>query len=211
MREDDKASVFRVGEVCAVQGRTVKVVVDELKNVSYLLYKGDLIKSVSVNGYLKIAKGYTFIIGKIEGESVDEDKTPDPFSSRPFFKRILIVSLIGYIDGKKFRKGVKELPLMGNEAFLLTNGEFELIHNFSSEGEITFSPGCLLSDSNHPITLSVYKLFSSHIGIFGNTGSGKSYTLANIYHRLFSSVDFVESESRFLLFDFNGSIPRVLR
>lgn len=204
MREDDKASVFRVGEVCSVQGRTIKVAVDKLKNVSYLIYKGELIKSVSVNGYLKIAKGYTFIIGKIEGEAIDEDKVSDPLRSKPLFKRILIVSLIGYIEGKKFRKGVKELPLMGNEAFLLTNDEFELIHNFASEGEITFSPGCLLSDSNHPITLSAYKLFTSHIGIFGNTGSGKSYTLANIYNRLFSSVDFAESESRFLLFDFNG-------
>lgn len=212
MTEDDlskDASVFRVGEVSAVQGRTVKVVVDELKNVSYLLYKGEFIKSVSVNGYIKIAKGYSYIIGKIEGESIDEDRIVSQQNNRNHFKRILIISLIGYLEGKIFRKGVKELPLMGNEAFLLTNNEFELIHNFASEGEITFSPGYLLSDTNHPITLSVYKLFTSHIGIFGNTGSGKSYTLANIYHRLFSSVDFGESNSHFLLFDFNGEYSSI--
>jgi len=33
--------------------------------------------------------------------------------------------------------------------------------------------------------VGVNGLFASHIGIFGNTGSGKSYTLAKIYRELF--------------------------
>ncbi|NYT28620.1 MAG: DUF87 domain-containing protein [Candidatus Thiodubiliella endoseptemdiera] len=35
------------------------------------------------------------------------------------------------------------------------------------------------------MSLGINKLFASHIGIFGNTGSGKSYTLAKIYRQLF--------------------------
>lgn len=208
MREDDKASVFRVGEVCAVQGRTVKVVVDELKNVSYLLYKGELIKSVSVNGYLKIAKGYTFIIGKIEGESIEELRNSEENDARRLIKRILQVSLVGYIDGNDFKKGIKELPLIGNEAFILSNDEFARIHNFSHHGDITIAPGTLLTNSQQEIRISATKLFTSHIGIFGNTGSGKSYTLAKLYNSLFENVNFDNTKARFLIFDFNGEYSR---
>ena len=47
----------------------------------------------------------------------------------------------------------------------------------------------------------------SHIGVFGNTGSGKSNTLAKIYSELFETLkkskEFKEN-SKFVLIDFNG-------
>lgn len=45
-------SVFRIGDVYSVDGRTVKVRVDKNKNSSHLIYKGALIKNVSVGGYV---------------------------------------------------------------------------------------------------------------------------------------------------------------
>jgi DNA helicase HerA-like ATPase len=67
--------------------------------------------------------------------------------------------------------------------------------------------GHLASDTLIPIRLNINKLFASHIGIFGNTGSGKSYTLSKIYRQLF--VKFKDNpifnqKSHFLFFDFNG-------
>lgn len=59
-------SVFRVGIVYSVNGREVKIRVDHNKNSSHLIYKGALIKNVSVGSYVKILKGYTPIIGKVE-------------------------------------------------------------------------------------------------------------------------------------------------
>lgn len=69
-------SIFRIGTVFSVEGREVKVKVDKVKNASHLLYKGSLIKNVSVGGYVKIEKGFISIIAKIEGESIKEEKLP---------------------------------------------------------------------------------------------------------------------------------------
>jgi hypothetical protein len=69
-----KDSIFRIGSVTCVDGRTIRISVDKVKNSSHLLYKGDLIKNVSVSSYIKIIKGFTKIIGKVEGEYTIEDK-----------------------------------------------------------------------------------------------------------------------------------------
>ena len=47
-------SIFKVGVVCSVDGREVRVRVDKTKNSSHILYKGSLIKSVAIGAYVKI-------------------------------------------------------------------------------------------------------------------------------------------------------------
>ena len=202
-------SVFRVGVVYSVNGREVKIRVDHNKNSSHLIYKGVLIKNVSVGSYVKILKGYTPIIGKVESEYIDESKQEDKvlISAEDSINRILIVKLIGFIDNQIFRRGVNELPLIDNECHLLTNEEFNLIHTFAGSGKETIEVGHLANDSLVPVNLGIGKLFSSHIGIFGNTGSGKSYTLAKIYRQLFthySGNSAFKENAQFLFFDFNG-------
>lgn len=58
-----------------------------------------------------------------------------------------------------------------------------------------------------PINIPINGIFNSHIGIFGNTGSGKSNTLAKLYHSLINLITTKErviSKSSFVLIDFNG-------
>lgn len=57
-------SIFRIGSVYSVDGRTIRIKVDKIKNSSHLIYRGELIKNISVGGYVKIIKGFTPIIGK---------------------------------------------------------------------------------------------------------------------------------------------------
>lgn len=202
-------SVFRIGVVCSVDGREVKVRVDRNKNSSHLFYKGVLIKNVSVGSYVKILKGFMPIIGKVEAEYILESKQEDKDLIRPedAINRTLIVKLIGFIEGNKFNRGVNELPLIDNECLLLTGSEFQLIHTFGASDGSFIQIGHLANDALVPVFLGVKNLFSSHIGIFGNTGSGKSYTLSKLYHQLFgyylNNEHFMDN-SRFLFFDFNG-------
>lgn len=56
-----------------------------------------------------------------------------------------------------------------------------------------------------PVSLPWRVLFNSHIGIFGNTGSGKSNTLAKLYTVLFENKkEDMANRSRFVVLDFNG-------
>ena len=108
-------SVFRIGDVYSVDGRTVKIRVDKNKNSSHLIYKGALIKNVSVGSYVKILKGFIPIIGKVESEYIVEDKEPiekDYQDAAKNIGRSLIVKLIGFLENGQYYRGVNELPLI---------------------------------------------------------------------------------------------------
>ena len=53
-----KDSVFKVGKVTSVEGRFIKVTVDKSKNPSHLLYKGGLLKNISVGSGVAPIFGY---------------------------------------------------------------------------------------------------------------------------------------------------------
>ena len=214
MDHDDyllKKSIFRIGEVSSVDGREVSVRVDQEKNRSHILYQGELLSNVSVGGYVKLIKGFNSLIGKIEKEYIKEDKStsqsPEYTQPEERFIRFLSVKMLGYFSGDKYRKGIKELPLIGNECVLLDLNEYKKIHSFAQKGESKIRLGSLITDERVSIDVSVDRLFASHIGIFGNTGSGKSHTLATLYKNLFQEfgkqMKFQEN-ARFILFDFNG-------
>ena len=206
-----KKSIFRIGEVSSVDGREVSVRVDQEKNRSHILYRGELLSNVSVGGYVKLIKGFNSLIGKIEKEYIKEDKStsqsPEYTQPEERFIRFLSVKMLGYFSGDKYRKGIKELPLIGNECVLLDVEEYQKIHSFVHEGECTIRLGALMTDELISIDVSVDRLFASHIGIFGNTGSGKSHTLATLYKNLFQEFGDKKAfreNARFILFDFNG-------
>jgi len=203
-------SILKIGGVVSVKGRSVEIKVDTVKNASHLIYKGELLKNVSVGSYIKIAKGFTHLVGKIEGEYINENKFDSSntyYSEQEKIKRLLQISLIGFLEGGIFKQGIKELPLIDNEAYLLTQHEFNLVHKFVKDEEETFILGTLAQEKGKSIELSIDRLLASHIGIFGNTGSGKSYTLAKLYHEIlnkYKSEPAFQQNARFLLIDFNG-------
>jgi len=203
-------SIFKIGDVISVDGRKIKIRVDKTKNTSYTLYKGQLLKNISVGSYVKILKGFSKIICKVDGEFINEDKIyseKDYKNTKDKISRSLTVSILGFFNGSKFERGIKELPLVFDECFLLNNQEFELVHNFVKKDDESLVIGTLSLEKVQNVSIGINSLFASHIGIFGNTGSGKSYTLAKLYEALFSkygSNSNFKKNANFLLFDFNG-------
>lgn len=204
-------SIFKIGRVLSVNGREVKIKVDKQKNLSHIIYNGELIKNVSVGGYVKILNGFTTLIAKVESEYIQHDnvaRDKEYYSPEEQIYRVLSVSLLGYMTRERFVKGIKQLPLIDNDCYLLSNEDFARIHCFVGKtSDKTIHIGTLASDEYTPISLGIQKLFSSHVGIFGNTGSGKSYTLAKIYRKLFVTYegnDGFSKNSKFIFIDFNG-------
>jgi DNA helicase HerA-like ATPase len=203
-------AIFKIGKVISVDGRTVAIKVDKTKNTSNLLYKGELLKNISVGGYIKIVKGFTRIVGKVEGEFITEDKLfvkKHYGSDREKVNRVLSISLLGFFKANTFERGIKEMPLIDCECFLLHKREFDQVHNFIKKGDDALTIGTLSLEKGQAIKVGVNGLFASHIGIFGNTGSGKSYTLAKIYRELFEkykSKRKFKAKAKFFLIDFNG-------
>ncbi len=210
-------SVFVIGNVFSVKGKDIIVKVNKDKNLPHLFFEGKAIKNVSVglSNYIKILKGFTEIICKVEGEYLEPDKfqTSKHYTSeKQRIDRLLNVSVFGFYDHDgKFHHGIKEMPLIGSECRLLSRDEFERLHQLSDKNELSIKLGSLIDEEIQEIKMAAGKLFSGHIGIFGNTGSGKSNTLARIYTELFNSTslkDDFAKKSRFIFIDFNGEYSK---
>ena len=210
-KESIKNSILRVGEVSEVNGRQVTIKVDENKNLSSLFFDGDTLTNVSVNSFVEIRKGFLSIIGKVDGEKIEEDIRGGQRSDRNRVNkssRLLMISLSGYIDHTgKFVAGLREFPLIGNEAFVVTKDQVQAIHNLTSKGGMSINIAS--TEDGIDIEMPVDRLFNTHIAIFGNTGSGKSNTLTHLYQDFFKTLkecnpDKCKSNAHFLLFDFNG-------
>lgn len=208
-----KEAILCIGEVSEIEGRKVFIKVHKDKNSSDLLFDGDIIKNVSVGSYVEIKKGFLSIIGKADGEKLTESsylRKDEGNQYREVDKNIryLTISLVGYVGfNGKFIGGIKELPLIGNEAFILTEQKIRTIHNLSKETTKLHIQVAKTDTEEIPIDLPIDGIFNSHIAIFGNTGSGKSNTLAALYQGLFDVCgknDKFQKNSQFLIFDFNG-------
>lgn len=207
-------AVLRIGEVTEVTGRKISVTVDKDKNLSELFFDGDLIRNVAVGSYVDIRKGFFSLIGKVDGEYARPDTMYLAGASKVAnSKRSLSITLVGYLDRSgKFYGGTKELPLVGNEAYLLTSAKVHQIHNLVSKDAIPLSVA--VSDyEGFEISLPVDGLMNSHIAIFGNTGSGKSNTVALLYQTYIEAMRkrnqaLFNERVRILFFDFNGEYSR---
>lgn len=205
-------AVLRIGEVCGVDGRRIYVLVDKNKNLSDMFLDGDVLKNISVNSYIEIRKGFLSIIGRVEGEHVEDAATPLDKVGRQDdtrSKRTLTVSLSGYIDQNSvFIGGTRELPLIGDEAYIVTRAKIHLVHNLAAPGDLCVNLATIFGE-DFDIAFPIDRLFNTHIAIFGNTGSGKSNTLAILYQELVKTLDSRNSKAfranaHFALFDFNG-------
>ncbi len=212
-----KDAVLRVGEVSGIEGRKVYITLDKNKNASELFFDGAILKNISVGSYIEIRKGFLSIIGKAEGEKLVEDSYLNRDENNQYQridknKRTLTISLSGYINIEgRFIGGIKELPLIGNEAFILTESKIHKIHNLLKKDSSLKINIAKTDIEEVPLSFPIDGLFNSHIAIFGNTGSGKSNTLAILYQEMIKELkkrnDFSKN-CKFFIFDFNGEYAK---
>lgn len=192
---------IRVGEVIAVHGTKLVLKIDEQSSKETLFYEGQKYKGVSIREYLSIQRGFRDIICMVEGEFLDESRS-ETHDGRLTFVRKVEARPIGYFDNTGFTQGIKYLPMIQDAAYLLPEEKIRSI--FDRKADSDFRIGSMLKEEI-VVGLPWKRLFNSHIGIFGNTGSGKSNTLAKLYTVLFDQkLPLITGKSRFIILDFNG-------
>ena len=204
---------YAIGQVIEVRGQKLLIRVFENKNSNILVYQGQVIRNVSFGSFVKITKGFSNIIGRIEGEYIRENKStvdndcPLRFSKESeTIDRMIEVSILGVLNDGRFQRGLIDIPLVFSDVYMLTFAEVQKIFEFSSDLKASVCIGSTNDFKEEKLYISANSLFASHIGIFGNTGSGKSNTLAKIYTECFQSFKGLPgfANSRFILIDFNG-------
>lgn len=198
--------LLKVGEVIEVKGQKVKAGIYNDKNSTYLNFNGEIIKNIGIGGYVAIRKGFLNIIGKVEGEYIkDQDLDTNFVAKGNNINRIIDISVLGSITSDKFTHGLVELPLVGNYIYVIEEKDLAKILSFGNGKKLTL--GYLIDYPEFPFQVSMQDLICSHIGIFGNTGSGKSNTLARLYTEVFNlnkANSAFDKNSEFIFMDFNG-------
>ena len=199
-----------IGQVVEVKGTKIKARVFKDKNETYLFHNGSLIKNIAVGGYVKIPTGYDQVIGRIDGEYQTSGDVGglERVQEADRVNRIIEISVFGVQRGDHFDRGITVLPLVSSNVYILTSEELTAISAYTSKIKKPFRLGSLAGQSDIPVLVPMSALFASHIGVFGNTGSGKSNTLCKFYTDCFDLMreagSLTTSESRFIIIDFNG-------
>lgn len=187
-----------IGEVISVKGTNIIVELYEESNKETLFYNGEKFNGVSIQEFILIRRGFKDIVARVQGEYLDERQKDE--ENNCYIRKVELVP-IGYFQLDEFHEGIKHLPMIRDIAYLMSDTQVKSIFGKPDDN---FIVGETLTEEI-PVSLPWAKLFNTHIGVFGNTGSGKSNTLTNLYTTLFKNkLEKFEDKSRFIVIDFNG-------
>lgn len=119
---------------------------------------------------------------------------------------IMQVSLVGEIRNNKFLFGDITKPSFKAGCYLIDDNILNIILNSDAPNTITLGKSYIYP--TYDIKLDVGNFFSNHFAILGNSGSGKSYSVAKILQSVFYQCKSLPFYSNIFLFDAYGEYQR---
>ena len=127
-------------------------------------------------------------------------ETPGDDAARlPFAKRIARLTPVGSIIGDgQFERGVAQYPTTGAEVHAIGSADIaKMFDRFQSKG---LAVGTLASHRSLKVCLDPTNLFGRHSAILGQTGSGKSWTVASLVQKTVA----VMPKAHIIILDLHG-------
>lgn len=122
---------------------------------------------------------------------------------------IATITIIGEIRSGAFVPGFRMKPSFKSQVRLIQMDELSLIfgsQKIKDNGEVYFGLSNIYK--NYRINIDINSFFSGHFAILGNTGSGKSYTVARLLQNVFTSSEYVPVGANIFLFDAYGEYTK---
>ena len=129
--------------------------------------------------------------------------------------RVLLIKPIGTLNSqKKFSMGVGIFPSIYNDVEIVTTDDLRdiLTSDQVKDGDnpgvhhsldIGYSKNLI----NYKVSLNINRLFNIHTAVLGNSGSGKSNTIARILQEVYQKKNNSAIGAKTILFDSNGEYP----
>lgn len=207
----------QVGHIVSVDSLTVYVKLeDDLKS----LYKSgfyEIYPIARINSYIIIPVGADRIVAIVNRVQTREETELSKNNKALFLtesSRYLSATMIGTIENnKKYVMGVYNYPILDNPVWYVVKEDLEKIFDQKKGTEqVNFGEDFYLPIGTSPafpdfqIKINPDKFFGKHAAILGNTGSGKSCTLASILQSLFHNKYNGQKlkNAHFIIFDTNG-------
>ena len=117
-------------------------------------------------------------------------------------EKIIKVRFLGEFNNNRFISGTIRKPLLNAKVRLIREDEIPYIMGENSNENVFIGTSPLYN--NFPIFSPINDLFSNHMAIFGNTGSGKSYGVARLLQNVFENPKLPPNKAIFIIFDAYG-------
>lgn len=205
-----------IGKVISVDSFRVFIRLDDDLKSLYKSGYEDIYEVARINSYVIIPIGADRIVAMVTSvRAIDETELGKNKESIFLTKsaRYLIATMIGTIENSGiYLQGIYNYPILDNPVWYVTRQDLDNIFDQKEKKEINFDDDYYLpigtspSFSDYKIKINPDKFFGKHAAILGNTGSGKSCTLASIIQSLFE-FEYNEKKlknAHIIIFDTNG-------
>lgn len=168
-----------------------------------------------VGSYVSIYEIGRTIIAEIIGVDEKTQLINSREMVKPNSKRQVYLNLIGEIVEDKFQFGVSKMPLIFSTVYMVSQKELITMLEVGKE-EIKISEesdktravllkiGKSVIFPDYDVKINIDKFFGFHFAVFGNTGAGKSNTVARILQNVFVKDNYSAKGAKFVIIDSNG-------
>lgn len=215
----EQANTLQIGTVEFVSPDEIKIDIDIEAPESVALNTGGPRPFPRVNGYLLIPVDQGFVIGQVEWITVELSPFPKRRGMQdfglvdlPYPLRRLSLNPVGILRADRsgedfvFRRGSDTLPSVGAPAMLPTDKQLRAIVESAEKKRVCIGTSPVANDAK--VYVDPDRLFGRHLAVLGNTGSGKSCTVAGLIRWSIEAAKKAPSEgppnARFIILDPNG-------
>lgn len=199
-----------IGVVISVDSAIAEVAMYDMVNDANILWEGQVLPGPKVGSFISILQGNARIIAKVISEKIIDQQNSigskefDNRYSKDSINRVIKAKSIGTVRGGNFQVTSRYVPMVGNKVSWISQDDYAAMYALGENVPSLRIGEDLLGDQE--VNIPIDRIFASHIGVFGNTGSGKSNTLHRLYLNLFRSEygDCALEKSKFIVIDFNG-------
>lgn len=215
----DQYSSLRIGTVERVAPDELIVLLDNESPESIALNTGNPRLFPRINGYLLVPIDLGFLVGQISWISIERST---PFFSKdnnlvnlPLPLRKLQLHPVGELSklpsGEyKFKRGLETFPSVGDIVLIPTEKQLTSIIESGEKRRVYIGNSPLIG--NAQVKIDPDKLFGRHFAVLGNTGSGKSCSVAGIVRWSIEEARKASNDkktnSRFIILDPNGEYSK---
>ena len=220
------AGSFRVGTVDFASPDEIKVTLDVEAPDSVALNAGAPRSFPRVNSYLLVSVDEAFLVGQVEWLAVEHSPFPKRRGMQdfglvdlPYPLRRLRLNPLGTLRAREgeaefeFRRGADALPSVGSTVTLPTEKQLRSIVESGAHRRVKIGSSPLAGDAE--VAVDPNRLFGRHLAVLGNTGSGKSCSVAGIVRWCLEQATTARREhamnARFVILDPNGEYARAFR
>ena len=119
------------------------------------------------------------------------------------------IELLGEFAGTRFIAGTIKKPTLTSTLRVINEEELDIIMGKADENSLYIGKSPIYKDRS--IYANINDLFSNHLAIFGNSGSGKSCSVSRIVQNIFLNQNFLAQNANLFIFDAYGEYKNAFR